>query len=407
MIAKGNASNRSSMFNIDGFLDKVEEEKRRLIELIDLNFNKIPKETKKNDKQGEYIQIVQLEKEDDEDDPCCIYICPICSTFKNVYPKQCSQCERIYCIECSKNMKVKAQGCSCGLKPYSEKDIGPTTRQTIDKFKIRCPNLTNQCSKILNFERLNYHLSQDCLNIDYSYVCKYCGLKTETNFWKIEILRDHLLTKCPEIKIKCEYCEKEVERKLLIEHTEICDLRIIKCEDCENNFTYIEYKNNHTKKVCIDNIKDTFLKEMKNLKEENSILANENNLIKKNFENQNLEMKNLLCEKEDLQNKNIKICKESDERKERYTKAKAEYENSIKLLEDNLNEQRENTKSYINQMNSIKEEYDKNCECNLNQLKEEFDSKIISLLAEKKKIENVFYLLINFLDINNKNKIFY
>jgi len=349
MIMRGNTLNRGSMFNFDGFLEKVEDEKKKLIELVSNNFEKSLKEIKL-----EKIQIINFVKEDDEDDPCFIYLCPICCSFKSVYPVQCLRCEKIYCVECSKNMINKKGGCSCGLKPYEAKEIGPTTRQTIDKFKIKCPNINNQCSKIMNFERINYHLSQDCLNIDYKYTCKHCKIYIEACFWKIEVLRNHLM-QCDEIIVECEFCHKQVIRKNFNEHSQTCEMRKIKCEDCYNEMVFSEFKEKHSKSACLDIIKNHFLLEMQAVKEENSNLRREYDLIKSEFENQNMEIQNSICEKQNLINQRDNLNIKLAEKEERLETIKIEYDKNICDLNLKLNEEKE-----INvRLENIKTDYDK------------------------------------------------
>ena len=334
---------------------------------------------------------------DDEKDVSHDYICSICLEFKSEYPLQCRKCQTLFCVTCSKNIL----NCSICKNLYEPNEIkkNKLTVKTIDKIKIKCPYTDNPCDDIILFEEAKNHLSEDCKNLKYDFMCNYCNEKFNLKFFELQILEDHRI-KCPEIEVKCEFCNNEFLRKVMQLHKDKCEYKIIKCEDCGIKMPLID-KKKHSKKDCLNIIKIKYV-------EENNLLKNELEEIKNNknsFEviikdkdikisELSLEIRNILSDKklqeEKIKDKDKKISELNIENLN-FLNEKKFLEDKIKDKDDQIHEAKEN-KKLISDNFSLRQ----------GEIEKKFKEEINKLIDDKNKLnEDLKEMRIN-LKINSE-----
>ncbi len=239
-------------------------------------------------------------------------ICPICLLIP-LNPIQCKKCDNVFCEECMKN-NSKCAFC----RDIFEKKLDKCLLRMIEKMRLHCPN-SKKCDIITYKEYLNHLLNceygdysclicntifnkskEDCRNhalkCGYSDVkCVYCS-----KIIKLYQKKDHEL-KCAEEEIKCNLCKIFVKNKNLLYHQKNeCEMRIVRCKNCNFEYTYKELKSHNSDK-CKDNQiwywKNLYFEEKKkneNKKEEeenqNQILYTDGPIIKNDysFDNNNI-----------------------------------------------------------------------------------------------------------------------
>ena len=196
--------------------------------------------------------------------------CPICLQFP-LNPIQCSKCLKIFCKTC----QIK-NTCPICRDEFKEKELERILKNILDKLLLRCQNC-EKYNKKLNLNKIKVsqyvnHLS-NCEFSDYQcLVCKiiiqhskqkcyehahFCGYSDSTCSYcsksiKLYLKKEHEV-KCGEELIPCEFCQTQLERKKMENHKKnLCLFRIIKCNECKENYKYKDF-DAHLKEECKDN----------------------------------------------------------------------------------------------------------------------------------------------------------
>ena len=205
--------------------------------------------------------------------------CPICLNLV-IEPRECKTCNQIFCSNCLETwfkspavvrsnqigfFGTSNATSSCPMKcPKFEESISKKLANMISKIKIKCPNNTNGCPNVVQFNDIFSHLKECPMN---EFKCNGCGLKGKLQ--EIQI-HTNLCELIPEV---CKLCSKEFIRARLQEHQQECPFRVINCELCNSEMKLLDLKN-HTREDCS-------LKIIQNYEN----LLNQKNIVKKVFLN--------------------------------------------------------------------------------------------------------------------------
>ena len=190
--------------------------------------------------------------------------CLKCSFF-SLNSVQCSNCEYLICEDCSKDIKE----CLLCESKFIPKKIDKTLLRVIQEIKVNCIN-SNLCPKIKVKEYKEHLLKCDyadflCLTckkvisgkkecIEHAKICGYSNRKCK--YCSIDIRyyeKEKHETKCGEQFVPCPLCKIQVKNKNLIAHKKKeCEMRIIKCQECSQEFPY-KNKKYHTMEKCKNN----------------------------------------------------------------------------------------------------------------------------------------------------------
>jgi hypothetical protein len=198
-------------------------------------------------------------------------LCIICR--KLVYtPVCCSNCEGgVFCLNCIEEYVQKNDHCfTQKCKTFSQKNIPRIIAQLFDELKFSCIYSYRGCQQIINYSNFLPHAD----------ICEY-GFE------------------------KCKFCGLEMKIEEIENHIHACDLAEVKCENCEEKFTVIEYAS-HKIETCI---KTVFLKHKKERDEFHAEFIDEfkeNKKIIRRLVEENLTQKEKLYELSDSLEKIVK-----------------------------------------------------------------------------------------------------
>ncbi len=177
--------------------------------------------------------------------------CTICTNILT-NPVQNECCGQLFCDGCLKKWLQKQKTCPHCREANFNNMKDKRMKRAIDSLKIYCPNRSKGCDKITTLGECNQHLEK-CLFVEVS-CTKKCGermLRKE--------LQDHEDNKCPNRRVKCQYCTLEgmhkeitakshvdkcvgfpvscpnncghqkIQRKNLADHQKVCPLEPVKC----------------------------------------------------------------------------------------------------------------------------------------------------------------------------------
>lgn len=357
--------NRDRIVKDKSYQDKFQE-KLQKIEYYSNYFDKIANNGYFSETE---VFDVNLEN-DDEDHPSNALICKICTCFKNKYPVICINCENVYCIDCAKRFTEKGLDCSFCKKKFQMKDLIIPMRNTVDKITILCPKSINQCEKIILFENIKFHLTEDCMKNKYEIKCKKCEFSAKLCFDE-NILLDQHLQQCPEFEVKCADCSKNFLRKNLLAHIKECEETHRECSFCELSLKIKDLRENHSKQACLEILKNRYDKKEKEIKDFHEDLIKQKNSV---IDIINSEKSSLLVEINSLKDKN----NEKDDIIKDLELLNIQQKEFINNLELQIIQQKEMYKNEIDKLvegfQLIKRDYE--------QQKEDLTNKIILLETE-------------------------
>jgi len=157
------------------------------------------------------------------------YICNLCTGIVKD-PKSCEDCEDLFCSFClDKNFEKNKNCCpNCKMTPFSERKLNKIAKQILNDIEIGCPFY---CGQVFKYENLQNH-SETCIKNVKIYTCKLCEkkIKIENNDLISPLLVHNNL--CPNTKVKCMFCDKELNKNESQNHLEICDDKLVECKKC-------------------------------------------------------------------------------------------------------------------------------------------------------------------------------
>ena len=144
-------------------------------------------------------------------------LCAVCKSLADE-PRQSLCCGKTSCTSCLPNWTAEfneTPECRHGYMENADLFRDTRAKQTIESLKVYCPNTKNGCCRLLELSKVNQHLAADD-------GCQF-----------------HRLS-CP------NYCGRKTYRLHLKHHVaNSCELRLIKCKYCKNEFPFRSYKANH------------------------------------------------------------------------------------------------------------------------------------------------------------------
>jgi hypothetical protein len=249
------------------------------------------------------------------------YMCQICICLVNS-PRMCDKCDKLFCDACLTKWLATNKTCpNCHLK-FKEARIQRTVKNTLEKFEIICPN-SPDCTEEFPCEKLEEHLKK-CNFSKIEAKCLGCNCLIITSTSRSEIINH--VTSCPKIKEICDYCKKPIERASIKQHIQSKHKKI-KCEECNQYFLYLNFKN-HSWKECTNKIREN-LNEI--IKDKDTIIKNlekkiKNNNFSSSYINNNITSS--LTNKKSLPINNITTSINKRKKKSKKQKYKSNYNNN-------------------------------------------------------------------------------
>ncbi|XP_064390044.1 TNF receptor-associated factor 5-like [Halichondria panicea] len=149
--------------------------------------------------------------------------CTICTSILTD-PVLTECCGQLFCKGCVKNWLLEKKTCPhCrGANFVFIKNL--RMKRAVDSLKVYCPNRSKGCDKVTTLSACNQHLEK-CLFVEAS-----CTNECEEKILRKE-LQDHEDNKCPNRRVRCQYCNikgmhKEITTKT---HLDKCPLFPISC----------------------------------------------------------------------------------------------------------------------------------------------------------------------------------
>jgi hypothetical protein len=145
-------------------------------------------------------------------------ICAICQNLVN-FPTSCSVCQNLFCKKCIDQWMKNNFKCPMRCNQTSSlklQDIPKTTRNLINKIKLKCLKFSEGCSEPILYENFFSHLR----------TCEY-------------------------IKFKCEYCQYKGNYDSCKEHSIKCQDSFKECKACKGRHKKKQFDLLHNKDQCI------------------------------------------------------------------------------------------------------------------------------------------------------------
>ena len=281
--------------------------------------------------------------------------CIICEEFP-IEPVKCKHCSVIMCTNCFHVYMTNSNSNHCCpqrcTKNLMEVEIATEKLKEIDNFlKLKCI----QCGEIIVYSKYKSHLE----------ICKekkfHCNSESCFFISNENKMKEHVKI-CPNKKIPCEFCNILIKRKNIDTHLKYqCTKKTVKCPKCDKIMIEVDYNKNH-KSINNTNI-NCLHNQIDNLVKLNNYLIRKNYITEKNF----------IVEK----NKNILLENELTSLKGKYTINLTSLSNEIKVIENELNKEREYKEKLKEKWKLVNEKY--------TQLSIDFRSKVQVLEEEKDK----------------------
>ena len=244
--------------------------------------------------------------------------CPICLNL--IWdPIECNDCGKTFCKICLEKTKETKDSCpTCRKNPFQGR-ISKSLRTFFNKIKINC--IFKGCKEHPYYSEYIDHIKKCKFRL---YQCNNEGCNYQDILEKMEIHS----TECKFLKIKCQYCSKEVNMHQIDSHEKTECNQIIFCPKCHLKLKKNYYNNNHRKN-------DIDSEEC--LKEQIKLHQKENKELLNKIESLNGQFNNVKNEYNSIINKVKKNLQKEKEKNENLTKELERMKYNIKQKDKWLN----------------------------------------------------------------------
>ncbi|CAF1199097.1 unnamed protein product [Adineta steineri] len=142
-----------------------------------------------------------------------------CLICKNLLWKarSCASCQHLFCNKCIRTwLTINSTSCPLRCSPYEEKRVPPSICSLLSRLTIRCRNSSLGCTKVLSYDLLEKHETDECQFRTKQ--CFICGKYIKINEF------DRHQKSCKLTTLTCHVCKCLVNRESLEEHAKKCIL---------------------------------------------------------------------------------------------------------------------------------------------------------------------------------------
>ncbi|CAF1201952.1 unnamed protein product [Rotaria sp. Silwood1] len=130
-------------------------------------------------------------------------------------PRSCASCQHLFCNQCIRIwLKFNPISCPFRCSPYEEKRAPPHIHSLLGRLSIRCRNSSFGCTKILSYDLLEQHETEEC-----QFSTKQCNICRK--YILISEIDQHQMF-CMPTTIQCSICKCHVDRTVYRQHTIKC-----------------------------------------------------------------------------------------------------------------------------------------------------------------------------------------
>ncbi|KAM3134973.1 hypothetical protein pb186bvf_012973 [Paramecium bursaria] len=144
--------------------------------------------------------------------------------------------QELICLNC---LQVRARARFCKHLP---EELNQNYRKTLDLVYIKCISCAEYI-KGFNFQKHQYYCKVDCNQDDICELCKYCKRTLQVcqcRVQKYEYSEEQILL-IQTLTRNCQYCQKEIQTSCFQNHSKICPLTELQCDECRTQLQRSNY----------------------------------------------------------------------------------------------------------------------------------------------------------------------